>query len=218
MTKRNLKTATDMALEDPERAAKEAIDEFQANLMHDFARIADAISEAVGPETDINGEILDNEYLVPFLTSKWLGLICWAANRIVDDATKSASGLANRGLRLAKRFQGSEVEDLQLQENNHRVNQRLHQVGVARAIQEACRQVYAEQTGRDYGVTPAANDVKTTMARLEAEALAKSLGADTRKQPDNGRVDRRPAIYTDRETGERFALNAEGQYEPIGKA
>jgi len=212
-------TANDQALADPQRDDQEQYDEYVANIAHSIADIANHLTDYVGPEADMNGEIRESEFLVPFLTSKVLGMLCWASNKTVDDSVASARGLAARGERLRRRFNGSEVDDLALQENNFRVGQRMHQIRVAKAFQEAAKTVYAEQTGRDYGIAQTNPNAAQSMAAMEAAALAKHLGADSKdaaaaQQPKG--YDRRPAIWKDPASGERYALNSEGVYEPIG--
>lgn len=176
--------------------------------------LADLISEYVGPETDLNGDIIESEYLVPFLTSSILGKIAWCAMKSVEDTEKGIRGLAARGQRMARRFNGSEIDDLELQKNTHRLRSREHQLQAAHIFLASVRDVYEVQTGRQYGNTGQNGGQAQTAAALEAQALAQKYGADPKDEKRSGN-DGRPMIYTDQADGQKYALNGDGHYEPI---
>lgn len=196
----------------PNHDNQDAYDEMVANFAHHIAAVSDLITDHLGEEVDLNGDPVDTEYLVPFLTSSVLGKIAWSFSKSVEDTEKGLKGLAARGVRLARRSAGSEIEDLEVQKNTHRIHQRESQLEIAQALADAARQVYEDQTGRTYGQTTQADPSKQTAASIEAEALAKRWGSDPKSEKRS--TDNRPAIYVDAD-GNKYGLNADGHYEAI---
>jgi len=148
---------------------------------------------------------MDNQYLVQYITSKYLSMNCWATKKIVENAHKQLIGNANRLEGLLKYNQGSEMETVKIEQQIGRVHQKEHELNIADAIHEASTAVYTAQTGRHYGPLPEAAQT-VTASSIEARMLVSKYAVE---EPTDIK-EARPLEHT--VDGEDFILGADGQY------
>ncbi len=204
-------TETDHALSQDN--GHEAHEELVAAIASNLRNIAGEIECALTIEKQNDPSRQESEYLVEYLTSRFLGIQCWFAKSEGDRTRTGLRQLANQLGGMMRRFRGSEIEDTRIQGKTDQINGREHQLDILTAYAEAAGMVYEEMTGMNYGPVNAAGVPAATAAAAEANAMVLKYG--DKPKPDEGKArDDQPRQYED-ENGDGYVLGHDGRYHKL---
>ncbi len=210
-------------------ATAEALDHQSNEMAHDelVAAIADNLRNiatdielalTAGRSTDVLDQPRESEYLVEYLTSRWLGVQCWFGKAETDKTKTGLGRLVGQMAGMLRSYRGSEIEDTRMQQKQSYIDDREHQLDIVGAIRQASEIVYLEMTGMEYGPATGTGKAAQTAAAAAAEALlakyADVIPEDAKPKAAKAEDDRRPAVYRD-DNGTTWALDAQGQYREV---
>lgn len=194
---------------------EDAFNELVSALYSDITSMAGTIEAActADAETDAMDYQGESQYLVEYPTSRFLGTMCWAGKKRVEETMDGLSRLANLLSAKQSRSRGTEVESVEIEKLIRSIEQREQQLEVAQAMRLAADDAYVAMTGRHYGVIEPNGKADQTATGVRANALvAKYVKPEDQRAPSTDGSSR-PQKYSDR--GQDFVLGADGQYHRV---
>jgi hypothetical protein len=176
----------------------------------DITSIATNIETACRP---IRDDLMDqqSQYLVEYPTSRFLGTMCWAGKKRIEETLEGLERIANLLAAKQRRSTGSEVQTVEIERLIDSIEGREVQLEVAQAMNEAALDAYQAMTGNAYGPVKGNN----TQADTETGRRANELAAKYAKpeEPTVGTADNRPAKYSGPDGD--FILGTDGEYHKV---